>query len=128
MLYMQSAFGAIHTGDGNFDDLHFGHLATPFEQELLRRFTGYHTAILVYDNCHSFTHHICCAQDQDGIHFRLFLQPVTLLRESDTDMFPTWLAALSEGDNPLTRREREVLTIALSGVCIAEIAEQKGWL
>ncbi len=32
------------------------------------------------------------------------------------------LAALSEGDNPLTRREREVLTVALEGVSIAEIA------
>ena len=32
------------------------------------------------------------------------------------------LAALSEGDNPLTRREREVLTIALEGATIAEIA------
>jgi two-component system, NarL family, response regulator DesR len=32
------------------------------------------------------------------------------------------LAALSEGDNPLTRREREVLTIALDGASIAEIA------
>lgn len=32
------------------------------------------------------------------------------------------LAALSEGDNPLTRREREVLTIALDGASITEIA------
>lgn len=32
------------------------------------------------------------------------------------------LAALSEGDNPLTRREREVLTVALEGATIAEIA------
>ena len=32
------------------------------------------------------------------------------------------LAALSEGDNPLTRREREVLTVALDGASIAEIA------
>lgn len=34
------------------------------------------------------------------------------------------LAALSEGDNPLTRREREVLTVALTGASIAEIAAQ----
>lgn len=34
------------------------------------------------------------------------------------------LAALSEGDNPLTRREREVLTVALAGASIAEIAAQ----
>lgn len=32
------------------------------------------------------------------------------------------LAALSEGDNPLTRREREVLTVTLDGASIAEIA------
>ncbi|MCE7872781.1 DNA-binding response regulator [bacterium CPR1] len=32
------------------------------------------------------------------------------------------LAALSEGDNPLTRREREVLAVALDGASIAEIA------
>jgi two-component system response regulator DesR len=32
------------------------------------------------------------------------------------------LAALSEGDNPLTRREREVLAVALEGASIAEIA------
>jgi two-component system response regulator DesR len=32
------------------------------------------------------------------------------------------LAALSEGDNPLTRREREVLVVALDGASIAEIA------
>ncbi|HET7090821.1 MAG TPA: response regulator transcription factor [Anaerolineae bacterium] len=32
------------------------------------------------------------------------------------------LAALSEGDNPLTRREREVLKAALDGASIAEIA------
>jgi two-component system response regulator DesR len=32
------------------------------------------------------------------------------------------LMALSEGTNPLTRREREVLTIALDGASIAEIA------
>jgi len=32
------------------------------------------------------------------------------------------LAALSEGDNPLTRREREALTVALEGASIAEIA------
>jgi two-component system response regulator DesR len=32
------------------------------------------------------------------------------------------LAALSEGDNPLTRREREVLMVALDGASIAEIA------
>lgn len=32
------------------------------------------------------------------------------------------LAALSEGDNPLTKREREVLAVALTGVSIAEIA------
>jgi two-component system response regulator DesR len=32
------------------------------------------------------------------------------------------LAALSEGDNPLTKREREVLTVALDGASIAEIA------
>ena len=34
------------------------------------------------------------------------------------------LTALSEGDNPLTRREREVLTTALDGASIAEIASQ----
>src|SRR5574341_1753278 len=32
------------------------------------------------------------------------------------------LAALSEGDNPLTRREREVLAVTLDGASIAEIA------
>jgi two-component system response regulator DesR len=32
------------------------------------------------------------------------------------------LAALSEGDNPLTKREREVLAVALDGASIAEIA------
>jgi two-component system, NarL family, response regulator DesR len=32
------------------------------------------------------------------------------------------LAALSEGDNPLTRREQEVLAVALDGASIAEIA------
>jgi two-component system response regulator DesR len=32
------------------------------------------------------------------------------------------LAALSEGDNPLTRREKEVLAVALDGASIAEIA------
>jgi two-component system response regulator DesR len=32
------------------------------------------------------------------------------------------LAALSEGDNPLTRREREVLVAARDGASIAEIA------
>lgn len=32
------------------------------------------------------------------------------------------LAALSEGDNPLTKREREVLTVTLDGASIAEIA------
>ena len=32
------------------------------------------------------------------------------------------LAALSEGDNPLTRREQEVLTVALDGASITEIA------
>jgi two-component system response regulator DesR len=32
------------------------------------------------------------------------------------------LAALSEGDNPLTRREREVLVVALDGASLAEIA------
>ncbi|MCQ3976034.1 MAG: DNA-binding response regulator [Anaerolineae bacterium] len=32
------------------------------------------------------------------------------------------LAALSEGDNPLTRREREALAVALDGASIAEIA------
>jgi two-component system response regulator DesR len=32
------------------------------------------------------------------------------------------LAALSEGNNPLTRREREVLAVALNGASIAEIA------
>ena len=32
------------------------------------------------------------------------------------------LAALSEGDNPLTRREREVLAAALDGASIADIA------
>jgi two-component system, NarL family, response regulator DesR len=32
------------------------------------------------------------------------------------------LAALSEGDNPLTRREQEVLMVALNGASIAEIA------
>ena len=32
------------------------------------------------------------------------------------------LAALSEGNNPLTRREREVLAVALDGASIAEIA------
>lgn len=32
------------------------------------------------------------------------------------------LTALSDGDNPLTRREREVLRIALDGVSIADIA------
>lgn len=32
------------------------------------------------------------------------------------------LAALSEGDNPLTRREREVLVAALEGASITEIA------
>ncbi len=32
------------------------------------------------------------------------------------------LAALSEGDNPLTGREREVLASALDGASIAEIA------
>ena len=32
------------------------------------------------------------------------------------------LAALSEGDNPLTRREQEVLAMALDGASIAEIA------
>ena len=34
------------------------------------------------------------------------------------------LAALSEGDNPLTRRERDVLVKALDGASIAEIAAQ----
>lgn len=34
------------------------------------------------------------------------------------------LAALSEGDNPLTRRERDVLTKALDGASIAEMAAQ----
>ncbi|HEY3231139.1 MAG TPA: response regulator transcription factor [Roseiflexaceae bacterium] len=34
------------------------------------------------------------------------------------------LAALSEGDNPLTRREREVLAAALGGAGIAAIAAQ----
>ena len=32
------------------------------------------------------------------------------------------LAALSEGNNPLTNREREVLSVALSGISIADIA------
>lgn len=32
------------------------------------------------------------------------------------------LAALSDGDNPLTRREREVLSVALEGASIADIA------
>jgi two-component system response regulator DesR len=32
------------------------------------------------------------------------------------------LAALSEGDNPLTRREQEVLAVALDGASITEIA------
>ena len=34
------------------------------------------------------------------------------------------LAALSEGDNPLTKREREVLMVALDGASIAEIASR----
>ena len=34
------------------------------------------------------------------------------------------LAALSEGNNPLTNREREVLSVALSGISIADIAAQ----
>ncbi|HEX7737458.1 MAG TPA: response regulator transcription factor [Ktedonobacteraceae bacterium] len=34
------------------------------------------------------------------------------------------LAALSEGHNPLTNREREVLAVALSGASIADIAGQ----
>ena len=34
------------------------------------------------------------------------------------------LAALSEGNNPLTEREREVLAVAASGASIAEIAAQ----
>ncbi len=34
------------------------------------------------------------------------------------------LAALSEGTNPLTNREREVLSVALSGISIADIAAQ----
>lgn len=34
------------------------------------------------------------------------------------------LAALSEGHNPLTNREREILAVALSGASIADIASQ----
>jgi two-component system response regulator DesR len=34
------------------------------------------------------------------------------------------LTALTEGHNPLTRREREVLAVALSGASIADIARQ----
>lgn len=34
------------------------------------------------------------------------------------------LAALTEGTNPLTSREREVLTVALSGASLADIAAQ----
>ncbi len=34
------------------------------------------------------------------------------------------LAALTEGHNPLTSREREVLTVALSGASLAAIADQ----
>ncbi len=34
------------------------------------------------------------------------------------------LAALSDGNNPLTPREREVLSIALSGASLASIASQ----
>ena len=34
------------------------------------------------------------------------------------------LAALSEGDNPLTHRERDVLTASLDGASIADIAAQ----
>ena len=34
------------------------------------------------------------------------------------------LAALAEGNNPLTSREREVLSVALSGVSLADIAVQ----
>lgn len=34
------------------------------------------------------------------------------------------LTALSDGDNPLTRREREVLTASLEGASIAEIADR----
>jgi two-component system response regulator DesR len=34
------------------------------------------------------------------------------------------LAALSEGTNPLTNREREVLSIALSGASLADVAAQ----
>ena len=33
------------------------------------------------------------------------------------------MAALSEGNNPLTERERDVLAAATSGASIAEIAE-----
>jgi len=60
------------------------------------------------------------AMDSGAVGFLLKDAPATELAV-DPDLA---LAALSEGNNPLTNREREVLSVALSGISIADIAAQ----